>query len=115
MWEWSDGDLLEADVIGWKETIWPWKKSRRKKLRRRGKQVVAGQITKIEGDFISILILKAQIIENLTASEIQPYKVGTIVTKKRQTLMRGEPIRLHWSEEDVRTALLAEIGAGDRT
>ena len=107
-WEQANGDLLEADVIGWQEAIWPLRKSRRKKPRPIGKQAVVGQIFKIEGDFITLQVLKAEVTENLTRRELQPYRIGQTITKKRQTLTRGNPERLHWSEEDVRAALLAE-------
>ncbi len=108
-WESASGDLMEADVIGWQEAIWPLRKSRRKKPRPRGKQAVVGQVLKIEGDFITLQILKAEVTENLTRWELRPYRVGETITKKRQTLMKGSPERLHWSEEDVRAALLKEM------
>lgn len=105
-WEKSGGDFVIADVIEWTEAIWP-PKSRRKKLRPWGKQKVIGQITAIEGAFIKIAVLKSEITENESIKDLKPHKIGTTITKKRQTLLRGEPIRLHWSEEDVRRALVA--------
>ena len=51
---------------------------------------------------------EASVIENIIGSELRPHKVGTTITKKRSTLLRGSPERLHWSEEDVREALLSQ-------
>ena len=108
-WEKTAGELVISDVIEWTETIWPARSSRRKsKPRPIGKQKVTGQITGIEGDFITFTILRAAITENPNRADIRPYQVGTAITKKRQTILKGEPQRLHWSEEDVRASLLTK-------
>ena len=72
-----------------------------------GQQKVIAQIIEIDGDFIKLTVLKSELLENTVAKVLVPHKVGTVITKKRATLLRGEPQRLHWSEEDVRKALLA--------
>lgn len=108
VWEKSEGTLLESDVIGWVEAIWPPSRSRRKKSRPWGKQKVVAQIECIEGEFVRLKVLAATITENTLGTDLRPHKTGTIITKKRSTLLRGNPERLHWSEEDVRAALLAQ-------
>lgn len=109
VWEKSQGDFLEFDVVEWVEAIWSPNKSRkRKKSRPWGKQKVVAQIVHIEGDFVKLTVLKAHITENIIGSELRPHKVGSTITKKRSTLLRGETERLLWSEEDVRAALLAQ-------
>lgn len=108
-WEKSGGDFVESDVVEWTEAIWPPSHSRRRrKSRPWGKQKITAQITSIEDDFVKLTVLKAAITENLIGSELRPHKVGAMLTKKRATLFRGTPERLHWSEEDVRAALLAQ-------
>ena len=107
-WEHDPREFVEADVIEWTEAIWPPSTSRRRKRRPWGKQTIVGQIAKIDGDFITVMILKSRIAENNFSAELRPHKVGTTITKKRQTLLKGNPERLHWSEEDVRAALLLE-------
>ena len=108
VWEKSDSNFVESDVVEWTEAIWPPSHSRRrKKSRPWGKQKIVAQIAHIEGDFVKLTVLKASVIENLIGSDLKPHKVGTTITKKRQTLMRGEPERLLWSEEDVRKALIS--------
>lgn len=107
-WE-KSGEFVESDVVEWTEAIWPPNHSRRrKKSRPWGKQKITAQITAVDGDFVKLTILKSEITENIIGSELKPYKAGTTITKKRQTIMRGEPERLLWSEEDVRKALLSE-------
>ena len=114
-WEKSKGDLLESDVVEWVEAIWsPNKTRKRKKSRPWGKQKVIAQIAAIDGDFVKLIILKAHITENIIGSELRPHKVGSTITKKRSTLLRGEPERLLWSEEDVRAALLKQSGKENR-
>lgn len=109
MMSWTDSDdqLVISDVIEWTETVWPPRKPRRKsKPKPLGKQKVTGQITGIEGDFITLIILKAEITDNPHKADIKPHTVGKAITKKRQTILKGEPQRLHWSEEDVRNDLI---------
>ena len=106
----QSGEFVESDVVEWTEAIWPPSHSRRrKKSRPWGKQKVTAQITAVDGDFVKLTVLRSSITENIIGSELKPHKVGTIITKKRQTLMRGEPERLLWSEEDVRKALLENV------
>lgn len=105
----QSGEFVESDVVEWTEAIWPPSHSRRrKKSRPWGKQKVVAQIAHIDGDFVKLTVLKASVIENLISSDLRPHKVGTTITKKRPTLLRGNPERLLWSEEDVRAALLAQ-------
>jgi len=105
-WEVSQ-EFVVSDVVEWTETIWPARKPRRKsKPRPLGKQKVTGQIAEIEGEFITLIILKAEITDNPHRADIRAHLVGTAITKKKQTILKGEPQRLHWSEEDVRSALL---------
>ena len=105
----QSGEFVESDVVEWTEAIWPPSHSRRrKKSRPWGKQKVTAQITAVDGDFVKLTVLHSAIVENIIGSELKPHKVGTTITKKRQTLMRGEPERLLWSEEDVRRALLTQ-------
>ena len=104
-WE-KAGQFVESDVVEWVEAIWSPNKFKKKKSRPWGKQKVIAQVAHIEGDFVKLTVLKATVIENIIGSELRPHKVGATITKKRQTLLRGNPERLHWSEEDVRAALL---------
>lgn len=105
-WE-KAGQFVESDVVEWVEAIWSPNKFKKKKSRPWGKQKVAAQITRFEGEYVKLTVLKAVVIENIIGSELRPHKVGTTITKKRATLLRGNPERLHWSEEDVRDALLS--------
>ena len=109
----QSGEFVESDVVEWTEAIWPPSHSRRrKKSRPWGKQKIVAQIAHIEGDFLKLTILKSAITENLIGSDLKPHKVGSTITKKRSTLLRGDPERLLWSEEDVRVALLAQPRSG---
>ena len=115
VWEKSQGDFLESDVVEWVEAIWsPNKTRKRKKSRPWGKQKVVAQIGAIDSEFVKLTILKAHIIENIIGSELRPHKVGSTITKKRSTLLRGETERLLWSEEDVRKALLNQSSTEKR-
>ena len=103
----QSGEFVESDVIEWTETIWPPRNPRsRKKPKPWGKQKVTAQITEIEDDYIKLTVLKSEITENIIGSELRPHKVGLSITKRKDTILKGEPQRLHWSEEEVRKSLL---------
>ena len=105
-WEKSTKEFVVSDVIEWTETIWPPRNPRsRKKPRPWGKQKVTAQITEIDADYIKLTVLKSEITENSIGSELKPHKVGAPFTKNKDTILKGEPQRLHWSEEDVRKKL----------
>ena len=109
-WEKSSNNFVESDVVEWIEAIWPPQHSyKRRKRKPWGKQRCTAQITSINGDFIKLHVLKAEIIENIIGSEIRPHKTGATITKKRNTLMRSDAHRLHWSEEAVRETVLIKI------
>lgn len=116
MMSWTDSDdqLVISDVIEWTETVWPPRKPRRRQRPKPlGRQKVTGQITALEEEFVTLIVLKSEIIENPHRADIRPHQVGKAITKKRQTILKGEPHRLHWSEEDVRAVLLAESVISD--
>lgn len=104
-WEKSQ-EFVESDVVEWVEAIWSPNKYKKGKSKPWGKQKVVAQIVSIEKDYLKLTVLKATVIENIIGSELRPHKVGSTLTKKQSTLLRGNPERLHWSEEDVRAALL---------
>lgn len=104
-WE-KAGQFVESDVVEWVEAIWSPNKFKKGKSRPWGKQKVVAQISSIDDEYVKLTVLKAAVIENIIGSDLRPYKIGMTITKKRSTLIRGNPERLHWSEEDVRNALL---------
>lgn len=110
-WE-KSREFLESDVVEWVEPIWsPNKRFSKKKKGNKpwGEQKVVGQIVSIEGEFIKFNVLRAAVIKNHIGSDLRPHKVGASITKKRATLLRADTTeRLHWSEEDVRAALIAQ-------
>lgn len=109
-WEKSGAAFVVSDVIEWTESIWPPRNPRsRKKPRPWGKQRATAQITDIDAEYIKLTILKSEITENMIGSELKPHKVGSAITKKKQTVLKGDPQRLLWSEEDVRESLLEKI------
>lgn len=103
-WVSFEGEFLESDVIRWTEAIWA--PNRRKKQKRPwGTQEVTGQITAIDGDFTTIKVMKAEIRENHIAKTLNPYRTDVTIKKKKQTLLKGNPQRMLWSDEDARESL----------
>ena len=84
----QSGEFVESDVVEWSEAIWPPSHSRRrKKSRPWGKQKVTAQITAIDGDFVKLTVLKSAITENIIGSELKPHKIGSALTKKKDTIL----------------------------
>lgn len=110
VWRESDG-FVEGDVVKWSEAIWsPNNRRRRKNANKKpwGKQEVTAQVVGMDEEFIALKVLKAKITESNVGTELLPHKVGATIKKKRQTLLKGQPERLLWTEEDVRGALLIQ-------
>lgn len=107
-WQASKDGFIEADVIRWTEAIWPPSSRRRRRRPPRpvGKQEVTAQIAATDGDYLSLKVIKAEIKESSAGMDRSPYKKGSVIRKKRQTLLKGSPERLLWSEESVRAALM---------
>ena len=103
-WKQSGDGFVESDVLKWKDALWAHKR-RRKQRHPCGEQEVTGQITAIDGDYVSLKVMKAEITKSNVAADLKPHKVGAVIRKKRQTLLRGHPERLLRSDEDVRAAL----------
>jgi hypothetical protein len=110
-WKPADSGLIEADVVRWTEAIWGPSRRRKRRLPW-GKQQVTGQITALEGDSLSLKIMEAKIVETNIGAELKPHKPGTIIRKKRSTLLKGRPERLLWSDEDARNSALGQLRSG---
>ena len=104
-WVSAEDGFIEADVIRWVEALWPQKRTK-KQSRPIGQQEVTGQITAIDGDYVSIKVMQAKITENRMGKILAVHKIDSIIQKKKESLMKGSPERLLWSDETVRTALL---------
>lgn len=104
-WVPFEGEFLESDVIRWTEAIWA--PNRRKKQKRPwGTQEVTGQITAIDGDFIAIKVMKAEIKQNNIAKTLKLHEVESVIRKKKKTLLKGNSERMLWSDEGARYSLV---------
>ena len=85
---WLDAttDFIKADVVRWTEAVWSKKKRGRGKKARNvllGKQLVTGQITDIDKDFVYIKVMSSALIEKDGANESMLHKVDNIIRKKQ--------------------------------
>ncbi len=103
--------FIEADVIRWREAVWkpkPRKNSRPVKI---GERLVTAQVLKREpGGWVrhSISQCETQNAENWTA-RISPLELGAVVRRKLDTIKRGKPQRLHWTDETARNAVVVSL------
>ena len=110
-WIQSESDFIEGDVIRWNEII--WSSGRGKKHKPVGTQKVAGQITAITGDTVSLKVLKAEIVERQGRARLKLYIPGSSIRKKKSTLLKGSVERLPWSDESARAVLSKGSGPGN--
>jgi hypothetical protein len=107
-WRETKDGFVEGDVVKWSEAIWSPNNGRRRKNANKkpwGKQEVTAQVIGMDDDFLTLKILRSKIMESNVGTELIPHKVGATIKKKRQTVLKGQPERLLWSEEEVRLAV----------
>ena len=121
-WEIRSG-FIAADVIKWREPLWRARgpKGRKKqytgegfggqRLVKVGHRVVSAEV--IEGpDEDGWVYLLVRQYDNLGYANperlMKPIKVGERIRRRVGTIMRGDPRRLAWSDEPLRSALVSQ-------
>ena len=72
-----------------------------------GERVLIAQILKLDGDWVEFVVLGGSIASEKSGWKVSPVAAGTEVSRKRQTVEKGKPERLLWSDETVRALLVA--------
>jgi len=69
--------------------------------------VVTAQILRVDWDWVELVVLGGSIASEKSGWKVSPVASGTEVRRKRQTVEKGKPERLLWSDETVRALLVA--------
>lgn len=115
-WIPATDDFIAADVVRWTEPVWSDKKRGRGKNAKHvmlAKQQIVGQIEEIDGDYVAIKVISAEIIvegEKKTYRPLLPREIGSVVRKKPATLAKNGIERRPWSDETARNAIVSEGG-----
>ena len=99
-----------GDVVRWKEAVWVEKGRRKKRLIKVGERRVTVEVpTTDQKAFVSLTVLKCEILANLAARVLEPYKKGELLRRARRTIGRGSGERLAWSDEDARAHVTSKF------
>lgn len=97
-------------MVRWKEAVWVEKGRRKKRLIKVGeRQVTVEVLTTDQKGFVSLTVLKCEILANLAARVLEPYKKGELLRRARRTIGRGSGERLAWSDEDARAHVTSKF------
>jgi hypothetical protein len=104
-WAAAKNDFMPADVIRWTEPVWKTKRSRKAKGLKVGSCQLTAEVLKDEGGWLTLLIRENIItIDKPEYRHDAPPKKGAEVRRKRETVEKGQPARLLWSDESARAA-----------
>lgn len=107
-WSSDVSRLAVSDVLRWTEAIWPPGRRFRGKTRTRraapwGEQRVTAQL--LESDargYLKLRVMKSVVTKNPHQMLLKCHAKGDLLVKRRETIMRGQPQRLPWSDEAQR-------------
>ena len=114
MAEWvpiQDDKLIAADVIRWKEGIYSPSKTRKAKAARLGDRLVTAEVLKepdAEG-WMHLLVLKCDTLTEFSVRKPPAISSQTKIKRASKTIMRGNPVRLLWSDESARAAVITRF------
>lgn len=94
-----------ADVIRWKQPIWPKAKGRRgrKKPEKRGERLTTAEVLEIDDrGYVRLCVLKDEVLANKYGFPLELFKKDDVIVRKRETIEKGHPERLDWSDETAR-------------
>jgi hypothetical protein len=102
--------FIVGDVVRWKEAVWIEKGKRKKKLIKVGERRVTAEVlgTDRKG-FVCLSVCKCEILANLAARVLEPFKKGDVIRRARRTIGRGSGERLAWSDEDARAHVTSKF------
>ena len=78
--------FIVGDVVRWREAVWVEKRKRKKKLIKVGERRVTAEVlgTDRKG-FVCLSVCKCEILANLAARVLEPFKKGEIIRRVRRS------------------------------
>jgi len=109
-WLQDKGKSATGDVYRWAEKVWKEKgRGKRKKPVLVGMRDVTAQLLDDDGRFLTLLVLKCEILESAW-EPLKPLKHGEKIRRKRETIInKGLGHRAKWSEEGARDQVISEF------
>ena len=105
--------FMEADVIRWKEAAWE-KRSRRRNARavNAGERMVIAEVISDKDGWVELLVRGCSIVSEKPGWLLKPLATNLAMRRRRQTIERGAPERLLWSDESARAVLNSKFLRG---
>ncbi len=100
--------FIEADVIRWKEGSWE-KRSHSAHAVNAGERMVVAEVISDEDGWVDLLVRGCTIVSEKSGWLLKPLPTNLAVRRRRQTIERGNPERLLWSDESARAALISKF------
>ena len=118
MTEWipCGSGFIEADVIRWTEGVWQTPKRGRGRDIKIGDRIVTAEVVREEAEgWIQLLVRDAATIREELGYPLPILAKEVEVRRKRQTIEKGNPERLLWSDESARAGLIRRRGGAEST
>jgi hypothetical protein len=96
--------FIEADVIRWTESV--WHKPKRGRATKTGECQVTAEVIGDTDGWVQLLVRDCRPVGQETVAGALP-SVGSQIRRKRQTIEKGRPERLLWSDEAARALIVA--------
>ena len=93
------------DIIRWKQAIWPDAKRKRGKRKavKKGERRTTAEVLEIDDrGYVRLCVLKDEEISNTYGVPLELFKKDDVIVRKRETIEKGNPERLDWSDETAR-------------
>lgn len=117
MTEWVavGGGFIAADVVRWKEGVFERRGPKGRRVVKAGDRVMTAEVLK-EADRDGWVLLKvvgcAVGVSRIHRRELIPVKAGTEIKRAYKTIVKGNPERLLWSDENVRGMVSSKFLGG---
>lgn len=110
MTDWIPIDPLpiHADVIRWTEPVFHYPRSKRARPKKIGTREVTAEVLKVEGEWAALLVRGCRKVSEDSLRGVEIFKPSSEIKRKLPTLMRNRPLRLRWSDETARVAVVRD-------
>lgn len=114
MSEWIplEKDFIAADVIRWDESVFARSSRGSRKPTKIGTRRLTAEVIKgpDEAGWVALLVRHCEILsEAVIGQVVEKFKNGSSLRRSQNTILRGKPERLLWTDETARDAVLASL------
>lgn len=71
-----------------------------------GERLIVADVLRFDGEWVDLLVRDSKVVSEKSGWKVRPVATGTEVRRKRQTVEKGKPERLLWSDQSVRALLI---------